>query len=80
MSEKCPVTASFISISAKSVPRAPASTSAFERVRLVVPKQGIVTESMDFLSIPRISTATAATSAARVESSPPESPRTRPFE
>ena len=76
MSAKCCSTALPMFTSRKSVPSSAASSSALERVRLVVPKQGMVTAKIPLRSRPSRSKALAVMRTARVESSPPDSPTT----
>ena len=51
-------------------------TKHFDLVRLVVPKQGMVTAVMSVRGRPSKSMALAVMSRAKVESSPPDSPTT----
>ena len=79
MSEKCCFTESVMSIVNNSVPIHSHNRCAFERVRCVVPKQGMVTVIMSLIGRERALKALAHTSSARVESSPPEMPITADF-
>ena len=79
MSAKCRRTAAVMSISRKVTPICSQSFSALERVRFVVPKQGMDTATMSFRLRPRRSIVRAATSSARQLSSPPETPTTTAF-
>ena len=63
-------------ISVKLTPSASHRISALERVRLVVPKQGMVMAIMSLGSRPSTLQARTATSKARQESNPPEIPTT----
>ena len=76
ISRKCTLTASWIFTSWSVAPSFFVKTHAFWYVLSVVPKQGIVTASMQLLSIPCKSNAFAVTSNANVESNPPEIPTT----
>jgi len=66
-------------ISRNSAPIRWASASAFERVREVVPKQGIVTASSARSGSPASFSARAVAIRASVESSPPDTPSTARF-
>ena len=63
-------------ISPNVTPKASHRISALERVRFVVPKQGIVRATISFASRPSTLQARTATSRARQLSSPPEIPST----
>ncbi len=76
MSAKWLRTVPVMSIWRNSTPSSAQSTSAFERVRFVVPKQGMVTASTSAAGRPSRCIARTATSRARQESSPPEMPIT----
>ena len=76
ISRKWIVTASLILISSNVAPNFFVKFTALLYVRSVVPKQGIVTATIFFLSRPIISNARTVTSKARVESNPPEIPMT----
>ena len=76
MSAKWLLTVLVMLISAKLTPSASHKISALERVRLVVPKQGIVKATISFGSRCSTLQARTATSKARQLSSPPEMPST----
>ena len=63
-------------ISLKSHPNSLISSTAFKYVLSVVPKPGIVTACIPFLSSPNASKAFTVTRSANVESRPPEIPIT----
>ncbi len=58
----------------KLTPKCSASLSAFDRVRAVVPKPGMVMATTPSCDSPARSKACTVTSSARVESSPPVNP------
>ena len=76
MSRKWTFTASPMSTVSKVVPMRSARISALDLVRLVVPKQGMVTARMSVMGRSSMAMARAVMSRARVESSPPDSPTT----
>ena len=76
MSAKWLLTVSVMLISPNVTPKASHRISALERVRFVVPKQGIVRATISFASRPSTLQARTATSRARQLSSPPEIPST----
>jgi hypothetical protein len=79
MSSKCRHTAAVISTVRSVTPRQAQSRSALERVREVVPKQGMVTATASVRGRFSMSIARTVTSRARQESSPPEMPTTAVF-
>ena len=79
MSAKCASTAGPMGILRSFAPTASQSFSAFDLVRCEVPKPGMVTAVTAERGSPNRSQAPAATSSARVESSPPERATTSPL-
>jgi hypothetical protein len=79
MSAKCCFTAAPIGTVRNVTPSASANFSAFDRVRPLVPKPGIVTANAIDLGNPARSNPFNITSRASVESNPPDKPITADF-
>ena len=79
MSSKWTFTARPMSMVLRVQPSRWASSTALDRVRSVVPKQGIVTAMISLAGRSSISMDRAVMSTARVESSPPDRPTTAVF-
>ena len=79
ISWKCCITAGVISISLDVIPRSSISLWAFVRVRLLVPKPGIVTPMIPSRGKPIKSKVATVLKRASVESRPPEIPITTFF-